>query len=32
MIEIPESQKVEIVIDPNGNLLGPVTVDIVHGN
>ncbi len=32
MIEIPESQKVEIVINPNGNLLGPLTVDIVHGN
>ena len=30
MIEIPESQKVEIVIDPNGNLLGPVSVDIVR--
>ena len=28
-IEIPESQKVEIVINPNGNLLGPVSVDIV---
>jgi len=26
---IPEDQIVEITIDPNGNLLGPVTVDIL---
>ena len=30
MIEIPENQIVEIVIDPNGNLLGPVSVDILR--
>ena len=30
MIKIPETQKVEIVIDPNGNLLGPVSVDIIR--
>ena len=30
MIEIPENQKVEILIDPNGNLLGPVSVDILR--
>ena len=32
MIEIPENQKVKIIIDPNGNLLGPVSVDIIEKN
>ena len=28
-IIIPQKQEVEITIDPNGNLLGPVSVDII---
>ena len=28
-IKIPQKQEVEITIDPNGNLLGPVSVDII---
>lgn len=29
-INIPERQEVKITIDPNGNLLGPVSVDIIR--
>jgi len=29
-IIIPQKQEVEITIDPNGNLLGPVSVDIIR--
>jgi hypothetical protein len=28
-IKIPQKQEVKITIDPNGNLLGPVSVDII---
>ncbi len=28
-IYIPQMQEVEIIIDPNGNILGPVSVDII---
>ena len=28
-IKIPQRQEVKITIDPNGNLLGPVSVDII---
>ena len=29
IIQIPGKQEIEILIDPNGNLLGPVSVDII---
>ena len=29
IIEVPSKQEIEILIDPNGNLLGPVSVDIM---
>lgn len=29
-IQIPKQQELEIIIDPNGNLLGPVSVDIIR--
>jgi len=29
-IKVPSKQEVEIIINPNGNLLGPVSVDIFH--
>lgn len=29
IIDIPSKQEVEIIIDPNGNLMGPISIDIV---
>ena len=29
IIQVPGKQEIEILIDPNGNLLGPVSVDIM---
>ncbi len=29
IIQVPSKQEVEILIDPNGNLLGPVSIDII---
>jgi hypothetical protein len=29
IIKVPSKQEVEILIDPNGNLLGPVSIDIM---
>ena len=29
IIQVPSKQKIEILIDPNGNLLGPVSIDII---
>ena len=28
-IQVPSNQEIEIIIDPNGNLLGPVSIDIM---
>ena len=30
IIQVPSSQEIEILIDPNGNLLGPVSIDIMR--
>jgi len=29
IIQVPNKQEIEILIDPNGNLLGPVSIDII---
>ncbi len=29
IIQVPSNQEIEILIDPNGNLLGPVSIDIM---
>ena len=29
IIKVPNKQEIEILIDPNGNLLGPVSIDII---
>ncbi len=29
IIQVPSKQEIEILIDPNGNLLGPVSIDIM---
>ncbi len=29
IIQVPSNQEIEILIDPNGNLLGPVSIDII---
>ena len=29
IIKVPSNQEIEILIDPNGNLLGPVSIDIM---
>ena len=29
IIHVPSNQEIEILIDPNGNLLGPVSIDIM---
>ncbi len=29
IIQVPSKQEIEILIDPNGNLLGPVSIDII---
>ncbi len=29
IIQVPNKQEIEILIDPNGNLLGPVSIDIM---
>ncbi len=29
IIQVPNTQEIEILIDPNGNLLGPVSIDIM---
>lgn len=29
IIQVPSKQEIEIVIDPNGNILGPVSIDII---
>jgi hypothetical protein len=29
IIQVPNQQEIEILIDPNGNLLGPVSIDIM---
>ena len=29
IIQVPSKQEIEIQIDPNGNLLGPVSIDIM---
>jgi len=29
IIQVPNKQEIEILIDPNGNLMGPVSIDII---